>query len=91
MGLMFIASRLDENEINNLKNVFSAFDTGKDGQISFEELEKGLMEIKSSKLSEEELRKIFNSIDVDKNGKIDYTEFIAATIEEANYNKHERY
>ena len=48
------------------------------------------MEIKSSHLSEEELRKVFNSLDVDKNGKIDYTEFIAATIEEANYNKHER-
>ena len=29
ISLMFIASRLDENEINNLKNVFMAFDEGK--------------------------------------------------------------
>jgi len=90
MGLMFIASRLDENEINNLKNVFSAIDKGKDGQISFEELKKGLLELKSSHLSEEELKKVFDSIDVDKNGKIDYTEFIAATIETANYYRQER-
>ena len=90
MGLMFIASRLDENEINNLKNVFSAIDKGKDGQISFEELKKGLMELKSTHLSEEELKKVFESIDVDKNGKIDYTEFIAATIEGANYYRQER-
>ena len=90
MGLMFIASRLDENEINNLKNVFSAIDKGKDGQISFEELKKGLLELKSSHLSEEELKKVFDSIDVDKNGKIDYTEFIAATIEGANYYRQER-
>ena len=90
MGLMFIASRLDENEINNLKNVFSAIDKGKDGQISFEELKKGLMELKSTHLSEEELKKVFDSIDVDKNGKIDYTEFIAATIETANYYRQER-
>ena len=90
MGLMFIASRFDENEINNLKNVFSAFDTGKDGQISFEELKKGLLEIKSSHLTEEELKKIFDSIDVDKNGKIDYTEFIASTMEGAKYYKNER-
>ena len=62
MGLMFIASRLDENEINNLKNVFSAIDKGKDGQISFEELKKGLLEIKSSHLSEEELKKVFADI-----------------------------
>jgi len=90
MGLMFIASRLDENEIDKLKQIFSGFDKGKDGQISFEELQKGLLEIKSSHLNEEELKKKFNSIDVDKNGKIDYTEFIAATMEEANYNRKER-
>ena len=90
MGLMFIASRLDENEIDNLKKIFSGFDKGKDGQISFEELQKGLLEIKSSHFTEEELREKFNSIDVDKNGKIDYTEFIAATMEEANYNRKER-
>ena len=90
MGLMFIASRLDENEINNLKNVFSAFDTGKDGQISFEELKKGLMDMKSNKMTEEDIKKLFEALDVDQNGKIDYTEFIAATMDEANYYKNER-
>jgi len=48
------------------------------------------LELKSSHLSEEELKKVFDSIDVDKNGKIDYTEFIAATIEGANYYRQER-
>jgi calcium-dependent protein kinase len=90
MGLMFIASRLDENEINNLKNIFSGFDTSKDGQISFEELKKGLMSMKSNKMNEEEIRESFDAIDVDQNGKIDYTEFIAATMDEANFYKHER-
>ena len=90
MGLMFIASRLDENEINNLKNVFSAFDTGKDGQISYEELRKGLMDMKSNKMTEEDIKKLFEALDVDQNGKIDYTEFIAATMDEANYYKNER-
>jgi calcium-dependent protein kinase len=90
MGLMFIASRLDENEINNLKNVFSSFDKGKDGQISFEELKKGLMDIKSCKITEEEVKVLFNDLDVDQNGKIDYTEFIAATIDAAKYYKNER-
>jgi Ca2+-binding EF-hand superfamily protein len=48
------------------------------------------LEIKSSHLTEEELKKIFDSIDVDKNGKIDYTEFIASTMEGAKYYKNER-
>ena len=90
MGLMFIASRLNENEINDLKNVFSAFDLGKDGQISYEEFKKGMMDLKSNKITEEEVKELFDKIDVDKNGKIDYTEFIAATIDEAKYAKKER-
>ena len=90
MGLMFIAIRLDENEINDLKNIFSAFDTKKDGQISYDELEKGLLQLKSNKFTEASVKELFDKIDVDKNGKIDYTEFIAATIEQERYYKHER-
>ena len=90
MGLMFIASRLDENEINDLKKVFSAFDKGKDGQISYEEFKAGLMDLKSNKISEKEIKELFQKIDVDKNGKIDYTEFIAASIDEANFYRKER-
>ena len=48
------------------------------------------MALKSNKITEEEAKDLFEKIDVDKNGRIDYTEFIAATIEEANYNKQER-
>ena len=38
MSLLYIASRLDENEIENLKKVFEAFDKKKDGQITYDEL-----------------------------------------------------
>ena len=90
ISLMFIASRLDENEINNLKNVFNAFDSGKDGQISFEELKKGLTELHSEKLSDDDIKKLFTALDADQNGKIDYTEFISATMQESDYLKQER-
>ena len=46
MSLIFIASRLDENEINNLKKVFRAFDKGKDGQISYGEFKLRLTQLK---------------------------------------------
>lgn len=90
ISLMFIASRLDENEINNLKNVFMAFDEGKDGQISLDELKKGLEQMHSTKYTDKEIEDLFNALDVDHNGKIDYTEFISATLEEAEYLKQER-
>jgi calcium-dependent protein kinase len=81
ISLLFIASRLDENEINNLKMSFEAFDKCKDGQISFEELKQGLLQLKSNKFSEEDAKELFNMIDADQNGKIDYTEFLASTIQ----------
>ena len=90
MALMFIASRLDENEINNLKNVFSAFDKGKDGQISFEELRQGLIQLKSNRITEQDVVFLFKALDVDHNGKIDYSEFIAGTLQRANYFRSDR-
>ena len=88
--LLFIASRLDENEILHLKQIFEAFDESKDGQISYDELNKGLAQLKSSNLSDKSIFEMFKGIDVDKNGRIDYTEFIAATLEEKTYLKKER-
>ena len=90
ISLLFIASRLDENEINNLKLTFEAFDKCKDGQISFEELKQGLLELKSNKFNESNAKELFNLIDADKNGKIDYTEFLASTLQKKNYLKNER-
>ena len=90
MALLFIASRLDENEINHLKKTFEAFNIQKDGQISYDELKKGLMELKCCRITDEELCELFKSIDVDKNGKIDYTEFLAATIQKKIYLREER-
>ena len=90
MTLLFIASRLDENEINHLKKTFEAFNLQKDGQISYEELKKGLKELNCQRITDEELCELFKSIDVDKNGKIDYTEFLAATMQKKMYLKEER-
>ena len=90
ISLLFIASRLDENEINNLKMSFEAFDKCKDGQISFDELKQGLLQLKSNKFTENDAKELFNMIDADQNGKIDYTEFLASTIQKKNYLKNER-
>jgi len=90
MSLMYIASRLDENEINNLKNVFSAFDKSKDGQISYDELRQGLIQLKSNRITEQDVNFLFQALDVDRNGKVDYTEFIAATLQKANYLRNDR-
>ena len=81
--LYFIATRLNEKEIKELSQLFKDFDTNLDGQISFEEFEKGFLKYKSKNklLNQNDIKHIFDTVDINKNGKIDYSEFIAATLE----------
>ena len=81
MILFLIASRLQESEINDLKEIFQAFDSDNDGQIKYSEFEQGLLKLKSKEIKPDEIHSYFTSIDTDKNGKIDYTEFIAACLQ----------
>ena len=86
--MLFVASRLGENEIKDLKEIFKAFDKNNDGQIGYNEFEQGLL--KSGSLKEDEIKSYFKAIDTDKNGKIDYTEFLTATLEQKTFLKEER-
>ena len=88
--LLFIASRIGDKEINDLKESFKAFDKDNDGQISLEEFKKGLKQLPNVDLRDEKIVKYFNSIDTNKSGKIDYTEFIAATLNKKDYLQKEK-
>ena len=81
MVLVYIASRLQENEISDLKLIFQAFDTDNDGQINYKEFEQGILQSKSASIKPDEIKAYFDSIDTDKNGKIEYTEFISACLQ----------
>ena len=87
--LTFIASRLRDEEVNNIKNIFSRMDKDKKGTITLQELKVGLEESLSpeDKINVEEL---FASIDTDHSGRIDYTEFIAATMDQQLYLQEEK-
>ena len=88
--ILFIASRLQDDEIDNLKDIFKAFDKDNNGQICYDEFEKGLLKLKSKKIKQEEVHSYFNLIDTDKNGKIDYTEFLTATLKKRIFLKEEK-
>ena len=83
MILYFISTKLNENEIKELSQIFKKFDKNLDGQISYEEFEQGLANYhnKNTSFNNNEIIQIFNSFDINKNGKIDYSEFIGASLE----------
>lgn len=83
----FIATRTKEDEIQHLKEIFSALDLNNDGYLTLEELKIGCSKISQLEIDIEEL---FKLIDTDKSGVINYTEFLAATIEQQIYLKEDK-
>ena len=90
MVLVFIASRLQEKDISDLKMIFQAFDKDNDGQIDYKEFEQGILQLKSKNIKPNEIKSYFDSIDTDKNGKIEYTEFIAACLQNKIFMREEK-
>jgi len=75
--LIFIASRVADEEIQKEIEIFRKLDKNKDGYITLLELKESM----KKHHTEEEVEEIMKSCDTDKNGAINYTEFIAATLD----------
>ena len=88
--LGFIASRVGECDIGQLKSVFEEMDTDKNGTLTINEIKEGINKIpKISELEEDEKNDIIQSLDTDKSQKIEYNEFIAACMEQKVYLREE--
>ncbi|KAG0565378.1 hypothetical protein KC19_8G185500 [Ceratodon purpureus] len=79
LAIRIIAETLSEEEIANLKEIFTELDSDNDGAINFEELKAGLLRAGTS-LKEAEIFDLMEAADVDHDGMIDYGEFLAATL-----------
>ena len=80
---MYIASRLNEEEITEIRNQFKKLDRNGDGIITKDELQRVMSSYQG--LSSEEAINIINGLDFNGNGYIDYTEFITGCLQTQNY------
>lgn len=87
--LTFIASRLRDADVQNLKDIFNTLDLNKDGTLTLDEMKEGIEKLKKDNI-DIDIEGIFKSIDTDHSGKIDYTEFLAASIDQKLYLREER-
>ena len=78
--LTYIASRIPESQITDLKAAFIKFDKNGDGQLTHQELKEGIQSVPGIGLSIDDIEKAMSVIDSNNNGVIDYTEFIAACM-----------
>jgi len=72
-----IATQISDNDILESMKAFQNIDKNNDGELSIEELERGMG---TSTLQQR--KTIMDHVDTDKNDRINYIEFIAATLNE---------
>lgn len=83
----FICSRMKDEEVRNLKEIFSAMDKNGDGQLSLEEVKEGMLKIG---LDSSMIEDLFKKMDTDGSGTIAYTEFLSSTIQQKEMFKEEK-
>ena len=89
--LTYLATRLKEKEIKELRDIFHEMDLNKDGTLNVEEIKNGLIKINKEKhMNNDEIDLIFKGIDTNNSKKIEYTEFISAALEQNKFMKEEK-
>ncbi|KAL3345942.1 hypothetical protein AABB24_024740 [Solanum stoloniferum] len=79
-ALRALASTLDEEELADLRDQFSAIDVDKNGVISLEEMRQALAKDLPWKMKESRVLEILQAIDSNTDGLVDFPEFVAATL-----------
>lgn len=79
VALTVLAQQLKDEQVEALKNTFSALDQNGDGILSPQEVREGLQ--KWGMKIPPGLEEIFKNVDSNRSGNIDYSEFLAATID----------
>ncbi len=85
--LTFLASRIPEDQIENLRKAFIKIDTNGDGVLSKDELVEGVSEVPKCNINPEDWDLVIQLMDTNNNGSIDYTEFIAGCMQSYVYLK----
>ncbi len=75
-----IAKCLNTHQIRDMKATFMALDIEKNGFLSFQELEQGLLTA-GYQMAAHEIEEILQNADFKRDGRINYSEFLAATLE----------
>ena len=92
--MIFIASRLKNEECNEIREIFNKINECRSGTISFDEFKNFLINEQDIEIiggeTDYEIKEHFLNIDLDQNKKIDYTEFIAANMDKKVYLKKEK-
>jgi calcium-dependent protein kinase len=84
--LIYLASKLPEGDLDELRKLFISVDNNGDGKITADEFGEALTKY-GLKHSPEEVKELMGKLDLNHNGYIDYTEFLAGCMKSKIYLK----
>ena len=84
----FLAKIKNEEEINNLKQLFNDLDTANSGTLTIDEIRNGFKKL-GIEINENELKEIWEGLNFHTDDQINYTEFLAAMMSSYKFNKEE--
>lgn len=84
--LIYLASKLPEGDLDELRRLFIAVDNNGDGKITIDEFGEALQKY-GLNFSNEEVKELMAKVDTNNNGFIDYTEFLAGCMKSKIYLK----
>ena len=87
-ALIYMASKMPEKNIEELRKLFIQIDLNGDGKITYDEFHTSLNHY-GLHITEDEIALLINQMDTNGNGYIDYTEFIASCMKSKIYLKEE--
>jgi len=70
-----MASTLTQDKLKRLKEIFTGFDTNRDGSVCCKEF-KAVMIAMGINVSDEEAQELIDSVDKDDNRKLNFEEFL---------------
>jgi len=83
-ALQIIAKELQEEQIQQLQEMFVSLDRNGDGKVTFQELEEGIARMEKPDIAAN-IREVAHEVDVNRSGSIDYSEFLAAALDRRQY------
>ncbi|KFK30239.1 hypothetical protein AALP_AA7G235500 [Arabis alpina] len=89
IALRALATTIDEDELDDLRDQFDAIDIDKNGAISLEEMRQALAKDLPWKLKDARVAEILQAIDSNTDGLVDFTEFVVATLHVNQLEEHD--
>ena len=82
--LIYLAAKLPEKSMEDLRRLFITVDQNGDGKITIEEFQGALQNFGHS-FTKQEMKHLIEKLDTNNNGYIDYTEFLAGCMKSKIY------